>query len=56
MARFRFHRGSLAYSKVTAIEVGGLQELIDYYNSKGHIDHTYLELKKLKTLIERELK
>lgn len=45
MARFRFCMGILADSKVTAIEVGGLQELIDYYNSKVHIDHTYLELK-----------
>lgn len=32
MARFRFHRGSLADSKATEIEVNSLQELMDYYN------------------------
>lgn len=33
MARFRFHRQLLADSKATEIEVGSLQELMDYYNS-----------------------
>ena len=36
MARFRFHRGSLADSKATEIEVGSLQELMDYYNNEVH--------------------
>lgn len=36
MARFRFQMGSLADSKATEIEVGSLQELMDYYNSEVH--------------------
>lgn len=36
MARFRFHRGSLAEGKETEIEVNSLQELMDYYNSRTH--------------------
>ena len=39
MARFRFHRGSLADSKATEIEVNSLQELMDYYNS--HADEIF---------------
>lgn len=44
MARFRFHRGSLADSKATEIEVNSLQELMDYYNS--HADEIF-RIKKL---------
>lgn len=43
MARFRFHRGSLAESKATEIEVGSLQELMDYYNS--HADEIFRIIK-----------
>lgn len=39
MARFRFHRGSLADSKATEIEVNSLKELMDYYNS--HADEIF---------------
>ena len=39
MARFRFHRGSLADSKATEIEVNSLQELMDYCNS--HADEIF---------------
>lgn len=39
MSRFRFHRGSLADSKATEIEVNSLQELMDYYNS--HADEIF---------------
>lgn len=39
MARFRFHRGSLADSKATEIEVNSLKELMDYYNS--HADKIF---------------
>lgn len=36
MARFRFHRYTLAESLETEIEVSNLQELMDYYNSRSH--------------------
>ena len=39
MARLRFHRGSLAESKATEIEVNSLKELMDYYNS--HADEIF---------------
>lgn len=36
MARFRFHRYTLAESLETEIEVDSLKELMDYYNSRTH--------------------
>lgn len=39
MARFRFHRYTLAESLETEINVGSLQELMDYYNS--HADEIF---------------
>ena len=39
MARLRFHRGNLADSKATEIEVNSLKELMDYYNS--HADEIF---------------
>lgn len=36
MARFRFHRYTLAESLETEINVSSLQELMDYYNSRSH--------------------
>lgn len=36
MARFRFHRYTLAKSLETEIEVSSLQELMDYYNNEVH--------------------
>lgn len=39
MARFRFHRYTLAESLETEINVSSLQELMDYYNS--HADEIF---------------
>lgn len=36
MARFRFHRYTLAESLETGIKVDSLKELMDYYNSEVH--------------------
>lgn len=45
MARFRFHRYTLAESLETEIQVNSLKELMDYYNSREHL---FLRITKLK--------